>query len=191
MDKKEMRRYIRKQKALLSLEERTRESELVCRSVMATAQWQKAATVLLYWALKDETDVGLLIDDLHGRGGTVLLPTCVGDDLVLREYEGRQKMVTGAFDIAEPTGRIFEEAEYGKIDLAIVPGMAFDRQGGRMGRGRGYYDRLLKKLPHCYKMGVCWSVQMMERVEMNDEDVRMESVVSPNCPEGHEKEGNT
>lgn len=177
MDKKEMRRLIRERKTQLSEEERRRESREVCRKVMATDKWQNAKTALLYWALKDETDVGKLIDDLYARGGTVLLPTCVGDDLVLREYEGKEKMRTGAFNIAEPTGRVFEKKDYGKIDLVIVPGMAFDHKGGRMGRGRGFYDRLLKDLPNCYKMGVCWSVQMVDEVVMEDEDVKMEEVV--------------
>lgn len=178
MDKKEMRRLVRERKAQLSEEERSRESNEVCRKVMVSDIWQNTKTALLYWALKDETDVGELIDDLYARGGMVLLPTCVGDDLVLRIYDGKEKMAIGAFDIAEPTGQVFEEKDYGKIDLVIVPGMAFDHKGGRLGRGRGFYDRLLKKLPNCYKMGVCWSVQMMEEVVMEEEDVRMEEVVN-------------
>lgn len=177
MDKKEMRRLVRERKAQLNEEERRRKSDEVCRRVMATDKWQNAKTALLYRALKDETDVGLLIDDLYTRGGTVLLPTCVGEDLVLRVYEGKEKMRIGDFDIAEPTGRIFEEKDYGKIELVIVPGMAFDNKGGRLGRGRGFYDRLLKKLPNCHKMGVCWSVQMVDEVVMEKDDVRMEEVI--------------
>ena len=180
MDKKEMRRLVRERKAQLNEEERKRESDEVCRKVMATDKWQNAKTTLLYWALKDETDVGLLIDDLYTRGGTVLLPTCVGDDLVLRVYEGKEKMRIGDFDIAEPTGRIFEEKDYGKIELVIVPGMAFDNKGGRLGRGRGFYDRLLKKLPNCHKMGVCWSVQMVDEVVMEEDDVRMDQLIMKN-----------
>ena len=173
-----MRRLVREKKAQLSEEERSRESNEVCRKVMVSDIWQNTKTALLYWALKDETDVGELIDDLYARGGMVLLPTCVGDDLVLRIYEGKEKMAIGAFDIAEPTGQVFEEKDYGKIDLVIVPGMAFDHKGGRLGRGRGFYDRLLKKLPNCHKMGVCWSVQMMDEVAMEKEEVRMEKVIS-------------
>ena len=171
-----MRQLMRQRKAEMSREQKIREAEELCEEVMATKRWQEARTVLLYWALNDELNVEPLIDDLQSRGGTVLLPTCVGDDLVLREYEGKEQMRTGDFGIAEPTGRIWGEEKYGEVDMVVVPGVAFDREGGRLGRGRGFYDRLLPKLAESWKMGVGWSIQLVEKVERDERDVLMDEV---------------
>ena len=64
-----------------------------------------------------------------------------GDDLELRLYTGDDRLTEGAFHIDEPTGTAF--TDYAAIDLAVIPGVAFDRRGNRLGRGKGYYDRLL------------------------------------------------
>ena len=177
MEKKELRKIIKERKAALSSEERRRLSHDVCRKVMETDVWQKARTVFLYMAMDDEVDTRELIADGTRNGKTVVLPTCVGDNLVLRVYEGEESMVKGAYGIMEPTGRVMEEKDYGEIDLAVVPGVAFDKDGGRMGRGRGFYDRTLRKIPRCYKMGVCWEVQMVEKVPMDEFDIKMNNVI--------------
>ena len=177
MDKKELRRIIRERKAALTEAERRMKSEDVCRRVMETDVWKEARTVLLYVSLEDEVDTGLLTEWAREEGKTVLLPTCVGDDLVLKVYEGREMMKPGAYGIMEPTGRAMEEKDYGEIDLAIVPGMAFDKSGGRLGRGRGFYDRTLRKMPRCFKMGVCWEVQMVEKVPTDVYDIKMNNVI--------------
>ena len=177
MEKKELRKIIRQRKAALSCEERKRLSHEVCRKVMETEVWQEARTIFLYMAMDDEVDTRELIADGMRKGKTVVLPTCVGNDLVLRVYEGEESMVSGAYGIMEPTGRVMEEKDYGEIDLAVVPGVAFDKDGGRMGRGRGFYDRTLRKMPRCYKMGVCWEVQMVEKVPMDEFDIKMNNVI--------------
>jgi len=150
----------------------------VCDRVMNTEMWLKAKSVMLYWPLSDETDVRPLIDKAMKQGKTVVLPTCVGDELVIRTYEGAENMKEGPFGIMEPNGRKISKEEYENVDLVIVPGMAFDYNGGRLGRGKGYYDRLLKQMPRCWKMGVCWSIQIIDRVPTNKNDVRMDEVIS-------------
>lgn len=177
MEKKDLRNIIRHRKAELSSEERGRRSHEVCRRVMETEVWQESQTVFLYMAMDDEVDTRELIAEGAKNGKTVVLPTCVGDELVLRVYEGEEQMTQGAFGIMEPRGKVMEEKDYGEIDLAVVPGVAFDRNGGRMGRGHGFYDRTLRKMPGCYKMGICWEVQMVEKVPMDEFDIKMNNVL--------------
>ena len=87
------------------------------------------------------------------------------------------------FGILEPTGEIF--SDYEKIDLMIIPGVAFDRERKRIGRGRGFYDRLLA-VNQNKKMGICFSCQLVESVPTEDFDVKMDFVVTPNEIIGNE-----
>lgn len=133
--------------------------------------------VMLYCALPDEVPTLSLIDGLVAQGKTVVLPRVVSDtDMELRHYTGPHDLQTGAFGILEPTGRLF--TDYATIDVAIIPGMAFDAAGHRLGRGKGYYDRFLSRIPHAYKIGLCFSWQMVDCVPSDQHDVVMDTVVS-------------
>jgi 5-formyltetrahydrofolate cyclo-ligase len=79
------------------------------------------------------------------------------------------------FGIGEPTGPEFTDLE--SIDMIIVPGVAFDREGNRMGRGRGFYDRLLSTTPHAFKVGVAFGFQMVEQVPTEPFDIKMNKVI--------------
>ena len=107
----------------------------------------------------------------------IILPVVVGDELELRLYTGPQDLTISSYGIAEPTGELF--TEYHSIDLAIIPGMAFDRFGHRLGRGKGYYDKLL---PHisCLKVGICFSFQIVEEVPTDALDISMDVIISNN-----------
>ena len=137
---------------------------------------QSARTVLLYSALPDEVPTQQLIDQLVAQGKTVLLPRVVSDtDMELRRYTGRHDLQAGAFGIMEPTGALF--TDYAAIDVAIVPGMAFDAAGHRLGRGKGYYDRFLSRIPQVYKIGLCFSWQIVGEVPCDAHDVVMDQVL--------------
>ena len=75
----------------------------------------------------------------------------------------------------EPVGRRF--LNYDEIDVAVIPGLAFDRKGGRLGRGKGYYDRLLSKLPDCRKLGMCFDFQMVDAVPAEAHDIKMDDII--------------
>ena len=82
----------------------------------------------------------------------------------------------GAYNIMEPVGEVF--TDYAQIDLAVIPGVAFDRQLNRMGRGKGFYDRLLPQLGDAYKIGICFDFQLVESIECEEHDIRMDEVIS-------------
>jgi len=133
-------------------------------------------TILLYSALPDEVPTQGLMDDLVAQGKMVVLPRVVSDtDMELRRYTGQQDLQTGAYGILEPTGELF--TDYDAIDVAIIPGMAFDAEGHRLGRGKGYYDRFLARVPHLYKIGLCFSWQMVDHVPCDEHDAVMDEVI--------------
>lgn len=136
-------------------------------------------TILAFYSLPDEVNTHLLIDDLVAEGKTVLLPKVLNDaTMELRRYTGQNDFVEGAFHIMEPIGELF--SDYARIDLILVPGMAFDSLGRRLGRGKGYYDRFLRgleSLPHIHTVGVCFDFQKVAEVPMDEHDMSVDEVV--------------
>lgn len=173
--KADLRRQVRSLKAATTAAELQSLSAAVVARLRQTAAWQQAHTILLYHSLPDEVDTRSLIVEA-AREHTVVLPVVVGDDLILRRYVSPAAMAVGAFSIAEPTGDAF--TDYDSIDLAVVPGMAFTPDGCRLGRGRGYYDRLLPRLRRATKIGLCWPFQLIDAMPTDAHDVRMDIVVA-------------
>jgi 5-formyltetrahydrofolate cyclo-ligase len=93
----------------------------------------------------------------------------------LRCYEGPQDLEGGFFNIMEPVGKAF--SNYEEIDVAVIPGMAFDGRCNRLGRGRGYYDRLLPKLPQAYKIGICFDFQKLPGIPADEHDIKVDEIV--------------
>lgn len=138
-------------------------------------RFREAKVVLLYWSMEDEVQTHDFVEKWY-KSKTILLPCVDGDDLRLRQYTGADCMREGEqFGIGEPTGEEYTDLE--SVDAIIVPGVAFDKEGHRMGRGRGFYDRLLKSTPNAYKIGVCFDFQMVESVPVEPHDVMMDRVV--------------
>ena len=176
MEKTELRKLVRSAKRAVPLEEKRHRSLAIMKYVEQLDRFQSASTILLYWALDDEVDTRPFVESWYQKK-SILLPCVDGDDLLLRRYTGLDSMVAGPqFGILEPVGPLF--SDYEKIDLIIVPGVAFDIHNNRMGRGRGYYDRLLKSTPNAYKVGVAFSFQMFDEIPVEPFDVPMDKVVS-------------
>lgn len=176
--KNELRRYIRAQKKEYPATRLAAMSEEICNRVLASAWWQEAGTLLLYYPLPDEVDVRPLIQEAFASGKQVLLPVCQGDELELHLYEGEASLSVGAFGIMEPTGPLFAQESYPDIQLALVPGMAFDGAGHRLGRGRGYYDRLLPKLKAARLQGICFPFQILPDIPVDTYDFAVHEVIA-------------
>lgn len=146
MDKKHLRQAILKRRRALSPDQVAEASRLVLDRLRSMDFWDTAREVLLYSAFKGEIDTSPLFAELWSRGGRVLLPRCRADgqaDLDVACLTCLEELAPGAYGIAEPhPGRCAALAAVAP-DMAFVPGIAFDRRGGRLGFGRGYYDRLL------------------------------------------------
>ena len=134
-----------------------------------------AKVILAYYSLPDEVDTHALIHELVAEGKTVLLPKVLDDTTMeLRRYTGPQDLSEGAYHIMEPTGTPFTDLE--QINVALIPGVAFDAQGHRLGRGKGYYDRFLTAFPG-NTIGVCFDFQKVAEVPVDAHDVAVNRVV--------------
>lgn len=174
-EKKALRVEIRQLKRACPLEERRRKSLSVWEAVERDEVFQQAETVLAYWSMDDEVYTHDFVKRWAGSK-TLLLPCVKGDELELRYFDGEERLQPGeGYAIPEPVGELF--ADWGKIDLILVPGVAFDKSGNRLGRGKGYYDKVLKQTG-AYKLGVCFDFQLVERVPVEPHDVKMDRVVA-------------
>ncbi|MBR1798877.1 MAG: 5-formyltetrahydrofolate cyclo-ligase [Bacteroidales bacterium] len=167
---------MRERKRQFADSEKELRSAVVMRRLEAEPHFAAAQTVLFYWAMADEVQTQAAVQKASEHK-TVLLPCVDGDDLRLRQYTGTSSMAVGEqFGIGEPVGDEFTDLE--KIDVVVVPGVAFDRDYNRMGRGRGYYDRLLRRMPHAFTIGVAYGFQMVDHVPTDDHDIALNLVIS-------------
>lgn len=140
-------------------------------------RFASAHTVLLYYSLPDEVQTHRFVEKWH-RQKRILLPVVKGDILELRIYTGKGCLKTSEpYHIEEPEGEAF--TAYGEIDLSIIPGVSFDTQGNRLGRGKGYYDRLLPLL-HTYNIGICYGFQVSKEIPTEPFDLPMDEVWTEN-----------
>lgn len=176
MTKQELREEIRHRKGLYRPEELVAFSQDVVRRLESHPLFLSCSCVLLYYSLPDEVSTHALVQKWLGRK-RILLPKVIGEaELELLELSDAP-MKEGAFHIMEPQGDAF--TCYEEIDLAVIPGMAFDSACHRLGRGRGYYDRLLRRLSDydVPSVGLCFDFQKVDEVPVDVYDVSVSEVI--------------
>ena len=173
LDKPSLRRMVGQLKKLMTDSEKQRQADAVFAQIEQLQQFKVATDVAVYWSLNDEIDTHRFIEKWF-KQKRIWLPVVVGDDLIFRQFEGTDKMTAGAFCILEPTGRQLDKVS--QISLIIVPGVAFDLQNNRMGRGRGFYDRLLANST-AFKIGAAYSCQIFNQIPTEQTDIPMDLVV--------------
>lgn len=174
IDKASLRRQMRQAKASLTPEQKSAESSAVWHHVEATTAFAEAQHILLYHSLPDELSTHQVLDRWVELGKTIYLPVVIGDDLVVRRYT-REAMQQGEFNIMEPTG---SDVDTDVLQLIIVPGVAFDSTGNRLGRGKGYYDRLLSRTSATC-IGVCYNCQLLPSIPAEAHDKVMHYIITP------------
>ena len=147
----------------------------MCEQIKKLSEWRSAAATLLFAPLPDEPDVLPLFDAVN----FALVPR-IAETLEVVPVPGPppcEGWRRGKYGIWEGTGRAMSTAT---IAFALVPGVAFTRNGDRLGRGKGYYDRFLKTLPPtCFTCGVCFDCQLVDSLPIEPHDVPLDAVVTP------------
>lgn len=174
--KHRLRASTRAARAALSAEQREHASARIMARLLALPQLRTAHTVLLYAAARDEVDLGGLIAPLHDRGVRTLFPRVRAEHLELVAATDVRTLQLGYRGVREPVGRHVDPAV---VDVAILPGLAFDPRGGRLGAGGGHYDRLLARLPSStVRIGVGFTCQVVPQVPLEAHDQLVHVVVT-------------
>ena len=173
MDKKELRLHIKTLKKQHSKDELKRQSELILEKLENHKSFIEAKTVMLYSSLPDEVQTHDFLAKWRNEK-KIILPTVVGDDIIPVELTKDTDFAIGDFNILEPQN----EAYTGTYDLIVIPGVAFDKNGNRLGRGKGYYDRFLCKHLEVKRIGICFDFQFVDEVPTEDNDIKMHEVLT-------------
>ena len=173
MDKKTLRAEIKALKKQHTKEQLSEQSEKILAQLEQHPDFVKAERVMLYSALPDEVQTQAFLEKWHLKK-QIILPTVVGDDIIPVAYGKDTSFAVGDFNILEPQNEPYK----GDFDLIIVPGVAFDRKGNRLGRGRGYYDRFLCQHLDVKRIGICFDFQLLEEIPTEPFDITMDEVSS-------------
>ena len=173
MKKDEARRRIKAQKSLLDAAERATAARRVFEVLEQTAAFLMSDNILMYHSLPDELSTLEFIDK-WSKKKHFFLPRVNGVNLEILPYD-RSSLRLGAFHIEEPQGD--EVCSIDDVELVIVPGVAYDRACNRVGRGKGFYDRLLAD-SRADKIGVAYDFQVVDEIDVEPHDVGVDMVIT-------------
>nr|WP_321453273.1 5-formyltetrahydrofolate cyclo-ligase [uncultured Carboxylicivirga sp.] len=177
IEKKELRKKINQLKKSFSAEEAQSQSDQIYSMLISSVEYKNARNVLFYWSMSDEIPTHEFILSEY-QNKQIYLPVIKGDDLEIVLFTGKDCLVPGPkYGIPEPTGDALKDESC--IDLVVVPGVAFDKIGNRMGRGAGYYDRILKRVPQAGKVAMAYTFQVVESVPVEPHDIKMDKIIFP------------
>jgi len=175
MEKREIRRRIKNMRDMLTELERSKAAEEVFARLEETAAFLLSDHILMYHSLPDELATHKFLKKWGGKKH-FYLPRVNGVNLDILPYE-ESRLELGAFHIEEPIGN--DTVSPDDIELMVIPGVAFDRKGNRLGRGKGFYDRLLTSTKAA-KVGVGYEFQLFDEIPVEPHDVPMDMVITQN-----------
>lgn len=175
--KERIRRESLKRRNRLSREEIERKSLLIRRGILKLPEFVKAKRILTYFEKGTEVKISPLITHMLNTGKEVILPITVPEkkELLLSRIMSLEELGEGIFGILEP--KVMRLVPPETIELAILPGVAFDLEGNRIGYGGGYFDGLLHKMD-ALLIGVAYEIQIVEDLPSSSKDVRMDKIIT-------------
>ena len=181
--KKEMRTAMKARLAAVSKDETLYASKSVLAQLESLEQWKRAEIVLAFLSMKDEINTIPILNAAQEQGKTFAVPRVAGPDLVFYQLSYLEKDVApGAFGILEPVSGLCPVAVETLSEhhgVALVPGLAFDKENFRLGRGKGFYDRFLASAgDSLYKIGIGYSFQLVEKVPREPHDKALDLVIT-------------
>lgn len=176
MAKNDIRRKIKALRSMMMDMEKMEAAEQVFAQLEQTAAFMMSDKILMYHSLPDELPTRRFLDKWKGRKH-FFLPRVNGVNLDILPYDAT-RLELGSFHIEEPTGDDLLDPE--ELELIVVPAVAYDRRGNRLGRGKGFYDRLLSSTK-ATKIGVGYEFQLVDELPSEEHDVPMDMVITQKC----------
>lgn len=147
-------------------------SKILLQILEEDSDFKNSENIMLYSALPDEVQTSAFIEKWRSKKH-IILPGVSGNDIIPVALDADTVLVEGKFHILEPQNKAYE----GTFDLIIVPGVAFDKEGNRLGRGRGYYDRFLSKHLNVKRIGLCFDFQLVKNIPTDANDIKMDKII--------------
>ncbi|XP_020756333.2 5-formyltetrahydrofolate cyclo-ligase isoform X1 [Odocoileus virginianus] len=191
--KRSLRAELKQRLRALSAEERLRQSHLLAQKVFTHSEYQKSKRVSIFLSMPDEIETEEIIKDIFRQGKTCFIPRYQVqsnhmDMVKLASPEEIASLPRTSWNIQQPgEDAVLEEAlSTGGLDLIFMPGLGFDKQNNRLGRGKGYYDAYLKRCLQSqdvkpYTLALAFKEQICLQVPVDENDVKVDEVLYEDC----------
>ena len=177
-EKRALRRKYSALRSSFTKEERSEKSKAICENFLSTKAYEHSDTVLLYYSINSEVDTTGLIDVILKSNKRLALPVCrENGEMHFRYISSREDLTKGFFSAPEPK-KDCEEYTSARHPICVIPAIAFDKQGYRLGYGKGYYDRYLTD-PSIVKVGFVYDELFVDTLPRGRFDIACDLVITP------------
>ncbi|MEE9316068.1 MAG: 5-formyltetrahydrofolate cyclo-ligase [bacterium] len=186
--KRKIRQEFLKKRNNLSRDEIKSKSEKIEKELFSLPEFQRAKTVMFYVSFRSEVETEKMTRNALKLKKKIVIPVVHGEKIVVSEIKNLKKELTkGSFGIKEPKKEFRRRVNQKEIDLVVVPGVVFDKRGGRLGYGRGYYDRFLRsklirsrmsRSRKCALIGLAFDLQIARKIPLVEEDMKVDKIVT-------------
>lgn len=179
-EKKEIRKIIDMRRKALSRDTKKTFDEEIFNKVIQSDEYKKAKTIFIYASFEGEVDTHRIIKHALGNGKYICVPKILSkkEGMKAVKIDSFKELKLSPYKILEPENfnKAIDEKE---IDLILMPGVAFDRKGGRVGYGGGFYDRFLDKIKKdAFKIALAYDFQILEEVPMSEHDKKIDGIIT-------------
>lgn len=182
MDKKILRSEILKKRKSLSQEELIEKSSSIAKLLFSSEQYKNSKYIMCYIDFRNEVKTEEIVKTALKEDKNIIIPITIVEtrQLILSQlYDYDKELETGTYGILEPKKEYIREVAPKLIDLVLMPGVAFDRRGYRIGYGGGYYDRFLTKIDKSVsKIALAFELQMVPRVKEGRYDIPVDYIIT-------------
>ena len=182
LEKQKLRCDMREKRHNLSFAQIATWSKQIADHFCSWSIYNSCETIMFYLAMPDEAQTDLLIRDALKRGKKVCVPLLGKNygEMSATEITSLDDLIVGKYGLKMPKPEKVKFVLPGLINMVVVPAVAFDRKGNRLGMGGGYYDRFLPKTKKCVLLGLAWGCQLVDRISSEKHDVRMQYLLTEN-----------
>jgi len=186
--KRKLRQEFLKKRDSLSRGEIKSKSEKIEKKLFSLPEFQRAKTVMFYVSFRSEVETEKMIRNALKLKKKIVIPVVHGEKIVVSEIKNLKKeLIKRSFGIKEPKKEFRRRVNQKEIDLVVVPGVVFDKRGGRLGYGKGYYDRFLRsksirprmsRSHQCALIGLAFDLQIARKIPLVKKDVKVDKIVT-------------
>lgn len=179
MNKKLIRRDILGKRANLGKNDHNKLSKKIIDNIYNSPYYKNAKTIMTFISFGDEVDTHDFIKESIEKGKIIVIPISIPEtkELKLSHVKDFRELEVGYYDILTPKKEFIRLVDPNSVDLIIVPGVAFDREGYRIGYGGGYYDRFLSKISkEVPKISIAFDLQLVDKVPREDFDIPVDYI---------------
>lgn len=176
MIKNELRHHLKEKRRALPAGLYAEKSKLIGEQLKHLSEYKDAHSVLFYVSTPEEVHTHELIKEALAEGKLVYVPKILDEQMFICPLYDFEELVLGEYGILEPGANAGSE-EFIRFDVIVVPGVGFDHHGNRLGRGKGFYDRLLKETKG-YKVGLAFEEQLVPELPTQAHDIPMDTLIT-------------